>query len=120
MASILEGELAQRVTTALVAGGIPMPLTLKRTTITGGTSYDPGEETTTDHPCNGWVEAYTDDEIDGLRIARSDVRVMILTNTTEITPDDQTDAIMVQGKAHTIINVKHDASGALYEIQARA
>lgn len=122
MSSILSGELAEAVTGALEAERVPDALSVTRT-IPG--TYDPGTGTTgpdtvTVHACRGWVESYDDDTIDGTRINASDVRVMVLTTSIDVEPSDDTDTITVNGEVLSILSVKHDASGALFIVQARA
>lgn len=119
MVSILEGELAEEVAEALSAAGAPMAITVRETIPGSGPSYDPGPPTYVNHTCEGWPESYADDEIDGTRIAKSDVRVMVLAVSLDMTPATS-DRIIVGGKSHAILNIKRDASGALLEIQARA
>lgn len=123
MASILEGELADEVTAALDAADVPYAITVTRT-VPGGPGENPWDpptdDTTVDYPCRGWVENYDDDNVNGTLIDARDVRVMILTTSTTIVPTDTTDTITVEGRTLSIINVKHDASGALFIIQARA
>lgn len=119
MSSILEGELAGQVADALSVARVPMALTIVVTIPGGGPVYDPDPPTYEDHACQGWPEAYADDEVDGTRIETSDVRVMVLTPTLDIEPTTA-DRIIVNGTSHAIINLKRDASAALLEIQARA
>lgn len=121
--SILEGQLADEVTAALDAADVPYAITVTRTVTgePGENPWDPpGEEVITPYPCRGWVENYDDDALAGTLIDARDVRVMILTTSISIEPTDSTDTITVEGRELAIINVKHDASGALFVIQARA
>jgi hypothetical protein len=121
MASILEGQLADEVTAALVAAGVPYAITVTRTeTIQPPEEWLPPEEITTDYPCRGWVENYDDDSLTGTVIDARDVRVMILTASITIAPTDATDTITVEGRQMSIVNVKRDASGTLFIVQARA
>lgn len=122
MASILEGELAELVTEALEAERVPMTITVTRTVTTEPdpeTPWIPGEEVSTAYPCRGWVENYSDDAFERTLIDERDVRVMVLTPSIAIVPTD-TDTITIEGRQLSIVNVKHDASGALYIVQARA
>lgn len=123
MASILEGELAELVTEALEAERVPVAITVTRT-IPGepnpDTPWIPAEPTITPYPCRGWVEAYDDDAINQTLIDARDVKVMVLTTSIAIIPTDATDTITLNARDYAIVNVKHDASGALYIIQARA
>jgi hypothetical protein len=119
--SILEGQLADEVTAALDAADVPYAITVTRTvTEPGEEEWDPPVEVVTNYPCRGWVENYDDDDLTGTVIDQRDVRVMILTTSITIIPTDDTDTITVEGRQLSIINVKHDASGALFIIQARA
>jgi hypothetical protein len=120
--SILEGELAEAVSAALTDAAVPRDITITRTAaIPGEHEWDPPVETTTPYACRGWVENYDDDSVDGTLIDARDVRVMVLTSSiSSIVPTDATDTITIDGKTFTIVNVKRDASGALYVVQARA
>lgn len=120
MSSILEGELADEVAEALGVARIPMAVTVRVTTYG---EYDPstgtgGETTYVDHACQGWPESYGEDTIDGTRIRSSDLKVMVLTPTIGVEPGTS-DQVIVAGEVYSIINMTRDASGALYEIQAR-
>jgi hypothetical protein len=119
--SILSGELAETIGDALIDADIPFDIVITRTFYTEGPNpWEPGEEVSTAYPCRGWVENYSDDAVSGTLIDARDVRVMVLTTSISIVPTDVTDRVAIGGRTFTIINVKHDASGALYVIQARA
>lgn len=119
MTSILEGELAGQVADALSVARVPMALTIVVTIPGGGPPYDPDPPTYEGHTCQGWPESYADDEVDGTRIERTDVRITVLTATLDIEPTTN-DAVTVGDDTYSIINLKRDASGALLQIQARA
>lgn len=120
MVSILQGELAQTITEALLDANVPFDIIVRRTTtVPGPEPWDPPVETTTTYPCRGWVENYDDDTVTGTLIDARDVQVMILTTSIAVEPTD-TDTITIEGRELSIVNVKHDASGVLFIIQARA
>lgn len=122
MVSILEGELADLVTEALEAERVPVAITITRT-VRGepdpARPWQPGASVITDYACRGWTETYAYDAVDGRLIDTHDVKVVVLTASITITPTDVSDTITVDGKTLAIVNVKRDASGALFEIQAR-
>ena len=121
--SILEGSLASDVAAALEAASVPFDITIVRTTIgpsDPATPWLPGPATTTTHAGRGWTETYDDATIDGTVIDAKDVKVVILTSTIDIVPTDATDTITVDGATLVIINVKRDASGALFILRARS
>jgi hypothetical protein len=120
--SILQGELAEDVAAALDAADVPYALTVTRQEQgepDPETPWEPGPIVDVPYDGRGWVENYDDDAIDETVIDARDVRVMILTTSISIEPTD-TDTLTLDGKAFTIVNVKRDASGALFIIQARA
>ncbi|SKA28424.1 hypothetical protein [Consotaella salsifontis] len=118
MSSILEGELAELVTDALTDANVPRDIVVTRTL--PGNPYDPdgGSGGTADYVGKGWVENYADADRDGALIGISDVRVIILTTTIAIAPSEA-DSVTVGGETYQVINAARDASGALYELQAR-
>jgi hypothetical protein len=122
--SILEGELAEAVSAALTDAAVPRDITITRTTpgeVDPDEPWIPVEDVVVPYIARGWVEQYDDDAVDGTLIDARDVRVMVLTSSiSSIVPTDATDTITIDGKTFTIINVKRDASGALYIVQARA
>jgi hypothetical protein len=118
MSSILEGELADEVAEALGVARIPTVVTIRVTIPGGGPSYDPEPPTFAYHPCQGWPESYDDDQVDGTRIASSDLKIMVLTPSIDIEPTTS-HSVIANGLVYSILAVKRDASGALYEIQAR-
>ena len=119
--SILQGDLADDVTAALDAAGVPYALVVSRTTTTGGDPWDPGsgETTTTDYACSGWLDSYGLDLIDGTIIQSGDVRVIILQSSIAIDPAPA-DTVTIDGQTYTIISVKADPAGTLWDVQARA
>lgn len=121
--SILEGSLASKVAAALEAAHVPRDLTLTR--IVAGesepsTPWIPGAPTITTHPGRGWTESYDDTTVDGTLVDAKDVKVLVLASTIDIEPQDVTDSVTIGGETLTVVNVKRDASGALFILQARA
>lgn len=122
MTSILQGDLADEVTAALDAAGVPYALTVTR--IEPGepdpeTPWIPGEDTPVPHACSGWVDQYALADIDGTTVLSTDTRVMIVLSSLDIEPTTA-DTITVSGVTYTIISVRRDAAGALWDIQGRA
>ncbi|MCT8999121.1 hypothetical protein [Chelativorans intermedius] len=116
MASILQGEIAAEIVAALEAERVPYALTLVRQE-TGGDPWDP---IIVDVPydCRGWRDDYSLDERDGTLIQQDDVRVFIIASSLAIEPTTA-DTISLAGVSHSIVSVKRDPAGALWEVQAR-
>jgi hypothetical protein len=120
MPSILEGELADAVNEAMELANVPRTIVITRTEYGPPPEPgEPGEEVTTEYQCRGWTEAYDDDALAGTLIDAKDVRIVVLATSIAIVPTD-TELVTIEGRLFTIINVKRDASGALYFLQARA
>jgi hypothetical protein len=119
MVSILEGELAETIGDALVDAGIPFAITITRTTPGDGPPYDPGPGTSTDYPCQGFLDTYAAQFIDGSRILEGDVKAVIIVKTLDIEPLPG-DTLTAHDKTYSVITVSADPAQALYELQARA
>lgn len=119
MASILDGELAETIGSALIDANIPFDITVTRATPGDGPPYDPGDPTLTDYPCQGFVDTYSDLFRTDALIEAGDVKVVIIANTLAIEPMP-TDTVTARGKTYNVITVSADPALALYELQARA
>lgn len=123
MTSILEGNLALDVAAALEAADVPRDIVVTRT-VPGepdpSTPWLPGTPTITTHTGRGWTESFDDSVVDGTLIDSKDTKVLVLASTIDIVPTDATDVVAVDGVTLTVVNVRRDASGALFIIQARA
>lgn len=119
MTSILEGELAQTISDALIDAGIPYDVTVTRT-VRG--DYDPAvggyPETTTHYPCKGFVESYSDLLRATGVVGPGDVKIVVLGPTLDIVPSP-TDTITARGRTFSIISVTADPAGATIEVQGR-
>lgn len=120
--SILEGELAQTITDALLDADIPYGVTITRT-VPGEpdpeTPWIPGEDTVTAYECMGFTETFEADFISGGLVQANDVKVVILPLTLTTTPE-LTDYVTVRGKTYTIISIRPDPALATIALQARA
>lgn len=119
MASPLKGPIARTVGQAL--RGVMYPVTVSRTT---GGHYDPGTGavvpgTSTDHIARGFVDSFSSYEIANNIVLAGDRRVLILATSLSITPTPATDTVSANGQTLTIVAVKSDPAGAVWEIQAR-
>lgn len=119
MVSILEGELAETIGDALIDADIPFAITVTRSTPGNGPAYDPGPPTFTDYPCQGFLDIYGAQFIDGSRILEGDVKAVIIAKTLDIQPLPG-DTLTAHDKTYSVITVSADPAQALYELQARA
>lgn len=120
--SILEGDLAEAVTAALTDAGVPYSVTVTRT-VPGEpdpeTPWIPGEPVITPYACQGWVDAYTAEDIDGTVILSTDVKVIVLLQTLAITPKVGDD-VTVRGSTYGVISVQTDPALATATLQVRS
>lgn len=122
MASILDGDIADVVADALTSAGVPLDLTLRRTTtVDPGTPWDPSDDvvTTTDYPCSGWPDQFAADWIAGGLVQATDARVMIIPSTLAVEPQPG-DRVIVRDSTLTVVAVRSDPALALWDLQARA
>ena len=118
MSSILEGELAETISEALIDADIPYAVTITRTEDVGGPPWDPVTEDV-EYACQGFTEEYTALELSGTLIQAHDVKVVVLAPTLTITPT-VADKVTVRGQTYSIINVSPDPALATIALQARA
>lgn len=122
MTSILEGELAQTISDALIDASIPYVVTVTRT-VPGepdpSTPWIPGEPVATDYPCQGFTETYSEFYLAAGLVQANDLKVVVLLPTITITPAIG-DTVTVRGKTYNIINASPDPALATIELQARA
>lgn len=88
-----------------------------RVSASGGT-----HPTSTSYAARGWVESYSDADIDGTLITRQDVKVVLLgaTIASSQTPSNG-DKVTIEGTTYLILNVPgRDPDSAAWECQARA
>jgi len=97
-------------------------VTLRRTT----SSFDPSTgqttESTTDYATSGVLENYADSRTDGTLIQTGDLQVTVPALNLSVTPDQETDSLMIDSEAWTIVNLSRIYSGeqqALYQMQVR-
>jgi hypothetical protein len=117
--SILDGELADELTDALDAAGIPYAATVTRMLPGDGPSHNPGPSTPDPHACQGWVDEYDQDHRDGTLIQANDRKVIIVASSLDIVPTTA-ETVTIRGATYSIIRVALDPAGAVYEMQARA
>jgi hypothetical protein len=122
LVSILEGELAQTITDALLDADIPYDVTVWRT-VPGEpdpeTPWIPGEPTTTSYVGKGFTETFSADYISGGLVEANDLKVVILIPTLAITPE-LSDVVTVRGQTYTIISISPDPALATVALQVRA
>lgn len=78
---------------------------IRRTTIVGGSDFDPGEEVVTDHPATFVVSTYAAKDIDGSRILATDKKVMIAPGSLTIEPTPADKLVDAAGSVYSIIHV---------------
>ena len=115
--SILLGSLADDISAALTAAGVPYELTVSRT-VTTGDPWDP-TITTTNYACQGWRDEWTLDELASTLISVTDLKFVILGTSLAIAPTTA-DRVIVDGVSHAIVSVHRDPAGATFTLQARA
>lgn len=116
MSILLDGQLADILSDALIANDLPYPVVIRRTE----TDSDPFNPSTTivDYPASGWSDTYAARDVDGTLIRSTDTRAFVLCNSTTITPAT-TDKYVVGSKAYTIVSVQRDPAGTCWVVQAR-
>jgi hypothetical protein len=120
MDSILNGELADTISDALLDAGIPLDVVVTRLTPNvGGDPADPPPPTLTDHACKGFADRFSDAFIAAGLIERGDIKVVVVANTLAIEPEPG-DQVTIRGKTYRVFDVSADPALALYELQARA
>lgn len=117
--SILEGELAQTITEALIDADIPFDMAIKRTVVTPpANNWEEGEEVTTTYPCKGFIETYSDLLRAGTAILEGDYKIIILTQTLAIDVR-LSDIVVARGRPYAIVSIGYDPAMATIELQAR-
>lgn len=118
MVSPLEGPIRRTIGKALKSTFYAAKIT-RTTSVPGENPWDPPSETiTTDYPCRGFVDSYSDFYLANSLINSGDVKVVILTDSLAITPA-LSDTVTIRGKTYSIINISPDPALATYTIQAR-
>ena len=82
------------------------------------TPWIPGQPVVTQYPCRAFVDTYSNFLLANSLILAGDVKVVILTDSLEITPTPS-DTVTVRGKSYAIINVAPDPANATLTLQAR-
>lgn len=116
MSILLDGTLADRLVSRLVAAGLPYALTVQHLE----SDNDQFNPTTTwvDHACTGFLDTFAARDIDGTLILATDVKAFVVCSSLDITPTT-TDRLVANGTTYTIINVQRDPAGAAWVVQAR-
>ena len=120
--SILEGELAETISSALMDAGIPYGVTLTRAgeTVPGPNPWDPPVVTPPQvFEAKGFVETYSDMLVSAGVVQALDRKIVVLAPTLNTTPE-LTDTVTVRGQSFTIVNISFDPALATIELQARA
>lgn len=117
MTSILDGELADILTDALIAERIPHSLSVRRTETDNSDPFNP-TTVTVDYAAQGWLDTYHASDIDGTRIRTTDVKAFLVTSSVSIAPAT-TDKLLANSKTYTIVSVQRDPAGACWIVQAR-
>lgn len=94
---------------------------LVRQALSGGTSFNPGTITETEHACTFAVLDYSAREIDGTRIQATDKKVYLAKASLSIEPTTA-DFLEIGGKPHKIIAVKPLSPAGtvvMWELQVR-
>jgi len=94
--------------------------TLRRPTWTG-TEQNPVAGTPTDYPVTVVVEVYAFSQIDGERVRRDDLKVLVARGALTVEPA-VSDKIVIGGAEHAIVSVRPTNPGGtvvMHELQAR-
>lgn len=121
MASILDDEIAATIADALTNAGLPLDVTLVRTTPgtpDPETPWIPAPPIVTNHACKGWTDRFTEEWQAGTAILAGDVRVFIIATTLDVEPSPG-DVVTVRGDSRTVISVSADPALASWDLQAR-
>jgi hypothetical protein len=78
---------------------------IRRTTIVGGSDFDPGEEVVTDHPAVFVVTAYAAKDIDGSRVLAADKKAMIAPGALTIEPTPADKLVDADGAVYNVVHV---------------
>ena len=121
MPKLLSGFIAKQIAKKL--GPQLKPATLvkvtpgTRTTASGGL-----HPTSANYAARGFVESYSEQDIDGTIITRQDRKVSLLGQSiTGGQVPSSSDLILIEGITYTILNVPgRDPDAAIYECQCRA
>lgn len=89
-------------------------------TRTGGSLTHGTQPITDDKTCKGYIEDYTDNQIDSTLVAKGDRKVVLLVNSIQdgVTPDTG-DSITIEDITFEIIDVEKDTLKAIYICQGR-
>lgn len=121
MTSILDGDIAEQIADALTGAGLPLDVTLVRTTPgtpDPETPWIPAPPIVTNHACKGWTDRFTEEWQAGTAILAGDERVFIIATTLDVTPQPG-DVVTVRGDNRTIISVSTDPALASWDLQTR-
>jgi hypothetical protein len=66
----------------------------------------------------GFVEDYTEDQIDGTRVQVGDRKITILGASITVVPEIG-DSLTIEGATYIIVHIRRDPAGATYECQSR-
>jgi hypothetical protein len=110
--------LANRLAKRIEAAGVAYDLAVVRHVTTGGPAWDPTFEDEP-HPCRGFIDQWTDDELDGTLIESGDVKIIVIVQSLDIQPTTA-DSITARGQTFAIVSVMPDPALATYTVQGRA
>jgi len=119
-------KAAQAAMKAAKAVGATKVATLRRTT----SSYNPATGTnttsTTDYSWTGVLDSYDgmvarggDYVMDGMAVIAGDRRWLGAASDVDVTPDPETDTLIVDSVTYQIVTAKTDPAGATHELQVR-
>lgn len=119
--SILDTDIAEQIADALTSAGLPLDVTLVRTTPgtpDPETPWIPAPPVVTNHACKGWRDRFSNEYEASSSILAGDVRIFILATTLDVTPQPG-DVVTVRGDSRTIISVSTDPAASCWDMQAR-
>ena len=119
MTSPLEGKIAAAVGKAFT--GIFYDATVIRTvpgTPTVGEEWVPVDPTTTEYPCKGMVDTYSDYAVANSLVDAQDRKILILASSLSITPTNG-DKVTIRGATYTVLEVKTDPALSVWELRAK-
>lgn len=112
-------KAAQAAMKGAGAVGATKTATLRRTVTTFTPSTGNTTTSTTDYSWTGVLTDYADSVIDGTSIIAGDRKFLGAASDITVTPDPETDTLLIASTTYSIVRVKTDPADATYELQVR-
>lgn len=119
---LFRNDIAGKINRAMAKLMLPatlvksVPGTRTAGSLTGGTN-----PTATSYACRGFIDSYTDGQVDGTVVRSGDRMVSLFGDSIErgaVVPEAG-DRIEIEGSTFTVVGVKRDPDKALYTCQVR-